>query len=104
MESRGHSKRALVGLRCDVADPSGPADQRPQPTTGAQVWRADAPDGEPVGGVTSSTLAPVLGWTPMCFAASKPDANQPGTRLLVTAYDDRLAAVVKPSLTFWKRS
>ncbi len=103
MESRGHSKRTLVGIKCDVGHPEFPADQRLQPATGSQIWRADAPEGEPVGVVTSSTLAPMLGWAPICFAAVKPEANPPGTPLLVAAEDDRIGAIVQPSLTFWKR-
>lgn len=103
MESRGHSKRSLVGFSCEIADSSVPASERPLPAAGAQIWRTDAPEGEPVGVVTSSTLSPMLGWTPVCFAAVKPEANKPGTRLIVAAEEDRIGAVVQPSLTFWKR-
>jgi folate-binding protein YgfZ len=103
MESRGHSKKSLVALKCEVADANLPAQERPLPEAGAQVWRADAPDGEPVGVVTSSTLAPMLGWTPVCFGAVKPGANAPGTELVVEAGEDRLKAAVQTQLRFWAR-
>lgn len=103
MESRGHSKRSLVGLRCEIPDPAAPPDKRPQPITGAQVWRADTPDGDPIGVVTSSTLSPMLGAVPICFAAIKPPNHEPGTKLLVAADDARISATVQPSLVFWKR-
>ena len=104
MESRGHSKRSLVALQCEVADPSLAAHERPLPAAGAQVYAADPTQTEPVGVVTSSTLSPMLGWTPICFAAVKPGANAPGARLLVAADDDdRIGAQVQPSLAFWKR-
>jgi folate-binding protein YgfZ len=103
MESRGHSKRSLVGVKCEVADPAAPAEQKPLPTAGAEVWRADAPDAAPVGVVTSSTLAPMLGWTPIGFAAVKPGSNTPGTALVVAADGERIQAAVQPGLIFWKR-
>lgn len=104
MESRGGTRRVLAGLKCIIENPALPPEQRPQPVTGAHVWRADAPDGDPVGVVTSSTLSPMLGATPVCFAAIKPAAAEPGTQLLVAADDTRLAATAQPSLVFWKRT
>lgn len=103
MESRGHSKRTLVGVKCEIVDPLSQPEKRPQPVTGAQVWKADAPDGDAVGVVTSSTLSPMLGATPICFAAVKPGANAPGTELLIAADETRIKGTVQPSLTFWKR-
>jgi folate-binding protein YgfZ len=103
MESRGHSKRALVGVKCRVPDPSAPPERRPQPVTGAQVWRADAPEGDAVGVVTSSTLSPMLGSVPVCFAAVKPGSNAPGAELLVATEEGRLSAAVQRGLVFWKR-
>jgi folate-binding protein YgfZ len=103
MESRGHSKRTLVGLACEVGDPSRAANERAQPVSGGQVWSAETPEGEPVGVVTSSTLAPMLGWTPICFAAVKPGSNAAGAKLVVAAEDERIGATVQQSLKFWKR-
>jgi folate-binding protein YgfZ len=103
MESRGHSKRTLVAVKCEIADPLSPPEKRPQPVTGSQVWKADAPDADPIGVVTSSTLSPMLGATPACFAAVKPGFEAPGTALAVAADATRVNGVVQPSLTFWRR-
>ena len=102
MERRGHSKRTLVALKCEV-DQKLPPDARPQPVTGAHVWRADSPDADPVGAVTSSTLSPMLGATPICFAAIKPGSHEKGTELLVAADGDRVRATVQEGLVFWKK-
>jgi folate-binding protein YgfZ len=88
MHSRGHSKRQLVALRSepprfDVTPESIAAGESPmhsvaQPVGGAAVFLA-GPDGqpvpgtEPVGTVTSSTIAPMLGAAVICFAAIKHD-------------------------------
>ncbi len=104
MESRGHSKRTLVALTCDVPDPAVPAPDRPQPTTGSQVRPHGAPDADPIGVVTSSTLSPMLGWAPICFAAIRPGSERPGTPLLIDAQEDRLRATVQPTLTFWSHT
>jgi glycine cleavage system aminomethyltransferase T len=101
MESRGHSKRTLVGLKCGAV-PS-PAGEPLQPVTGGLVYAADGSDAEPVGAVTSSTISPMLGATPICFAMVRPAAASPGTGLSVAADDIRITATVQPGLVFWKR-
>jgi folate-binding protein YgfZ len=98
MESRGHSKRALVALRCEPAGGS-PLDA-PQPASGSVVFASDSPDAEPVGVVTSSAPSPLLSLAVVCFAAVKPAHAGPGTRLSVDAEGRRVAAVVQPSLSF----
>lgn len=103
MESRGGAKRALAGLRCAAGDESLPPERRPLPESGALVWRADAPEGDPVGVVTSSTLSPMLGATAVCFAAVKPAAAGAGTEVLVGADEGRVGATVQEGLVFWKR-
>lgn len=89
MHSRGHSKRQLVALRSEppkfnvtpesVAAGEHPIHAIPQPVGGAPVFVPDAngqpaPGAEPVGTVTSSTIAPMLGAAVVCFAALKHDA------------------------------
>lgn len=99
MESRGHSKRTLAGLRC--FDPAGGGDgfERAMPVTGGGVF-ADPEATEPVGVVTSATLSPMLGAESICFAALKPGHAAPGTTLAVEAEGSRLRAVVQPRLRF----
>lgn len=89
MHSRGHSKRQLVALRSDppkfdvtpesIAAGESPMHAVAQPVGGAPVFLPGtdgqpAPGAEPVGTVTSSSIAPMLGAAVVCFAAIKHDA------------------------------
>jgi tRNA-modifying protein YgfZ len=103
MESRGHPKQQLVALRFDQSQARTGLGEPRQPVTGSHVWPASAPDGDPVGAVTSSTLSPMLGGEPVCFAMVKFEHTPAGTQLLVAADEDRLAGTVQPQLSFWKR-
>jgi glycine cleavage system aminomethyltransferase T len=49
---------------------------------------------QPVGVVTSSTLAPMLGADPVAFAMIRSQHAEPGTRLLVTAEGAQVGATV----------
>ncbi len=102
MESRGHSKGRVVGLR--FTDTTMADGQTRLPVAGAHVWSAAAPDADPIGSITSSTLSPMLGAEPIAFAMVKHDFVTPGSSLLVTADDQRIPATVQPGLTFWKRA
>ena len=89
MESRGKSKRSLVGLRIqgDLL-----------PVAGAQVFKPD-PEvedsmGEQVGIITSSSLAPMLGAVPVAFASVRSASAAPGTRLRVVAEGEPADAIV----------
>ncbi|MEX2217923.1 MAG: glycine cleavage T C-terminal barrel domain-containing protein [Phycisphaerales bacterium] len=103
MDSRGHSKRTLVALRFDQSQTRTSLGEPRQPVTGSHVWGAKEPEGDPVGAVTSSTLSPMLGGEPICFAAVKPGFSEPGAHLLVAADDAKLPATVQPRLAFWVR-
>jgi folate-binding protein YgfZ len=101
MESRGHSKRTLVALKCAVVPG---ADGEPiQPITGGLIYAAESADAEPVGAITSSTISPMLGATPICFAMVRPGSAEAGTTLFLAADDTRIAATVQAGLVFWKR-
>ncbi len=98
MEARGHSKHNLVGLRFE--DETNP--DLPQVDTGAQVF-AEGDDDKPVGQVTSSSLSPMLGGTPVCFASVRTPQAGAGTRLSVEAGETKIGAVVQPGLAFWSK-
>jgi folate-binding protein YgfZ len=104
MESRGHPKQQLVALRFDQSQTRTGLGEPRQPVTGSQVWAAKAREGDPVGAVTSSTLSPMLGGEPICFAMVKFEHTPAGTQLLVAADEARLAATVQPRLAFWART
>lgn len=107
MESRGHSKRMLIAVRCEQQmTPMGGEDGIPmprQPVTGSLVWPASDAEGDPVGAVTSSTLSPMLGAMPISFAMVKPGFREAGMELLVDADGGRIAGRVQEGLAFWKR-
>lgn len=101
MESRGHSKKSLVGLRCDApaAAERSPLES-PQPVSGSSIFAPDAPDAAAIGVVTSSTPSPRHSLAVICLAAIKPEYRSPATRVLVDAEGHRLGATVQPSLSF----
>ncbi len=77
MQHLGRPKQVLVGLRpaADVL-----------PVAGALVFsREDAACGPQVGVVTSSTISPMLGASPIAFAMIKSAAAEPGTTVMVSA-------------------
>lgn len=104
MESRGHSKGALVALRFDQTQARTSLGEPRQPVTGSHVWSAKTPEGDAIGAVTSSTLSPMLGGEPICFAMVKHDCTPPGTSLLVEAEGEKMAGSVQEGLVFWKRA
>jgi folate-binding protein YgfZ len=82
MYNLSHPKRVLVGLKLH-------ADHLP--VAGTQVFehdpdkRARAPRGGQVGGVTSSTVSPMLGATAVAFAVMKWGRHRPGTKVAVAS-------------------
>ena len=93
MQSLGKPKQVLVALR--IAEDA-------LPTAGSPVFErgADGEAGSPVGTVTSSTLAPMLGAASVAFAMVRTAHAQPGTVLSVPAEGARATATVQPSLRF----
>lgn len=113
MESRGHSKRTLVGVRCEAdlpptgSDAGGEAGtplDRSMPVSGSQVFASDALDAEAVGVVTSATLSPMLGAAAIGFAGVKPAQAAAGTVVFVEAEGERVRSTVQPSLVFYTRA
>ncbi|MGQ0627671.1 MAG: CAF17-like 4Fe-4S cluster assembly/insertion protein YgfZ [Phycisphaerales bacterium] len=118
MQSLGAPKKRLMGIRLETVRRGGtvqPTDAMEaaeaefalQPETGSAVFAAPAAGatvsaetiGEPVGGVTSSAISPMLGGAPVCFAMVKTAQAVPDTRLLVEAEGRLIAGVVQPRLS-----
>lgn len=82
MYNLSHPKRVLVGLKLH-------ADHLP--VAGTQVFehdpdkRSKAPRGGQIGGVTSSTVSPMLGATAVAFAVMKWGKHRPGTLAAVAS-------------------
>lgn len=91
MHNLSHPKRLLVGLKL-------PADALP--VAGSQVFehdedkRAKAPRGGQVGGITSSTLSPLLGRAGLAFAVMKWGRHKPGTLVAVAVEGEMVQAEV----------
>lgn len=98
MQSLGHPKKVLVGLRFK--------DDR-MPVCGVQVYAPDADDdadppgaGPAVGAVTSSTLSPMLGGDAIALAMVRWGSHTAGTTLLVPAEGGMVPTSVQPGLSF----
>lgn len=101
MESRGHSKKVLMAVKCESV--AGDEGLPRQPMTGASVWDAQSPESDPIGAVTSSTLAPMLSSAPVCFAMIKHDRAHPDLKVLVAADNSTIAGWTQKQLRFWAR-
>ena len=93
MESLGKPKQRLVALRMT---------EDALPTSGSPVFErgADGEPGNPVGAITSSTLAPMLGAASVAFAMVRTAHTEPGAVLLVPAEGGRATATVQAGLRF----
>ncbi len=114
MHARGHPKAQLVALKpkfpvgAELRDmetqlafqPVGasPVFKSPQADVSMEAWQP-LPEAQ-VGTITSSTLAPMLSSTPVCFASVKYDLSQPGTELVAIAEGQGLLMTVQPQLRF----
>lgn len=91
MHNLSHPKRLLVGLKL-------PADALP--VAGTQVFehdpdkRSKAPRGGQVGGITSSTLSPLLGRAGLAFAVMKWGRHKPGTQVALPVEGEMIDAQV----------
>ncbi|MFK7790757.1 MAG: folate-binding protein YgfZ [Phycisphaeraceae bacterium] len=91
MHNLSHPKRLLVGLKL-------PAEALP--IAGSQVFehdpdkRAKAPRGGQVGGITSSTLSPLLGRSGLAYAVMKWGRHKPGTKVAVPVDGEMVDAEV----------
>ncbi len=89
MESLGKPKQVLVGVR---------PHRDLLPVAGAQVFErlADGSMGPQIGGITSSTLAPMLGAVPIAFAMLRTAFTSPSTSVLLNAEGEQCEATVGP--------
>ena len=87
MEARGggRGRRGVVGIR---------PDEDALPVAGAQVFDAERGIENQVGVVTSSTVSPLRGAAPIAFATVRASHMDPGSRVLVNADGQTVAATV----------
>ena len=90
MESLGKPKQRLVAVRMN---------EDRLPVSGAEVL-GEAAGSEPIGRITSSSPAPMLGSACVAFAMLKHASGEPDTRVRVAAEGDWAVGVVQASLRF----
>lgn len=102
MQSLGHPKQLLVGLRLGAPGRDG---AEWQPGAGARVVLEPAPGAEATaaGAITSSARSPMLGDAAIAFAAVRWEHARPGTRLMAEAPAGLTPAIVTETLAFWER-
>ena len=100
MHNLGQPKQVLVGLRPfgdNLRDERGHARQ---PIGGERVYAAGDAEGDPIGAVTSSTISPMLGAEPICFAVVRTKHATDGGDVELEAEGVRIAAKVSRELRF----
>ena len=100
MHSLGKPKQVLVAFSPGGDDATGPDGFPRQPIGGEHVFLGVDPTGDPVGVVTSSTVSPMLGGKPACFAVVKSAHADTGTELAVHAEGAVLTGPVREGLSF----
>lgn len=78
MHNLGHPKRVLVKLKCTELPPAGA-----QVVEADEAKRASAARGGQVGGITGSTLSPMLGAAPLALAVVKWGKHAMGAKVAV---------------------
>lgn len=101
MHARGVRKQCIVGLRLDDQRVTMDQQRVIQPVSGSQLFERGKEGETPVGAITSSTISPMLGAIPVCFAMVRDAQTAPGTELSVWAEGDYAPCVVSESLAFW---
>ena len=113
MESLGHPKQRLVGLRIERPAALAPHIPSPflvghdEPQTGSVLVDQDSPDSAStgvVGAITSAGMSPMLGSASVAFAMVKWSHATEGRKLFVQTAGHRLPATVHESLKFWQRT
>lgn len=99
MHNLGHPKQRLAAIRLDKPAEAGEF----QPFTGLEIFEQDDPQAA-VGAVTSSTISPMLGGEPICFAMLKWSHASDGSRVAFHTSRGPLVATVRERLRFWPRS
>lgn len=98
MQSLGHPKQKLVGLRVQ-----GAGSNAAQAETGTPIVESGssaATGTQPIGAVTSSAFSPLNGGEPVCFGMVKYSHVVPGRTLFLQTANGPVPAIVQPTLSF----
>ncbi|MGJ8635928.1 MAG: glycine cleavage T C-terminal barrel domain-containing protein [Phycisphaerales bacterium] len=103
MHARNIRKQTLVAIRVDDQRITTEHQDILQPLTGAYLYQPSEEGQNPIGAITSSTISPMLGAIPICFAMIKDACSSPDTKLAVTAEGTYAPCTVQKELTFWTK-
>jgi len=103
MHARNIRKRGVVALRLDEERVTMDRQRVLQPVSGSHVFERGKEGQTPIGVVTSSTISPMLGAIPACFAMVHEPHTAPGSALSVAAEGSYAPCVVRDGLAFWSR-
>ena len=101
MHARGACARTVVAIRIENERITQEQTEIHQPTTGSQVFEVGKETETPVGIVTSSTISPMLGAIPICFAMVKSSHAAANTELTISAEGAMVTGTVQGQLSFW---
>ncbi len=104
MHARNACPKKIVALRVNDQQITTEHQQIHQPTGGSQLFEPGKEGETPIGNVTSSTISPMLGAVPICFAMVKDAFTAPGTELIVSAEGKLVPCTVQESLVFWSKA
>lgn len=104
MHARGACARTVVAIRIENERITQEQTEIHQPTTGSQVFEVGKETETPVGIVTSSTISPMLGAIPICFAMVKSSHAAANTELTISAEGAMVTGTVQDQLSFWSKA
>ena len=104
MHARGACARTVVAIRIENEQITQEQTEIHQPTTGSQVFEVGKETETPVGIVTSSTISPMLGAIPICFAMVKSSHAAANTELTISAEGAMVTGTVQDQLSFWSKA
>ncbi|MGV6814563.1 MAG: CAF17-like 4Fe-4S cluster assembly/insertion protein YgfZ [Phycisphaerales bacterium] len=103
MHARNACTKQVVAIKLDEERITTEHPDIHQPTGGSQIFEIGKEGQTPIGTVTSSTISPMLGAVPICFAMIKANFVKPGTVLSVSAEGKLAPCTVQDSLVFWSK-
>jgi folate-binding protein YgfZ len=101
MHARQACNKKVVAIRFEDERVTVENPEIHQPITGSQIFELGKVGETPIGSVTSSTISPMLGAMPICFAMLKSAFIESGTQLSVSAEGEMITGTVQESLRFW---
>ncbi len=103
MHARKACNKKIIALKVEGEQITTDQQEIHQPNGGSQIFEPGKEGETPIGNVTSSTISPMLGAVPICFAMVKASCMKPGTKLIVSAEGKLVPCTVQESLVFWAK-